>query len=62
MSNQTAGRDTLEQPLRPTDEVQTTHTMEKLADGGPLETKHERPDLVELTPAEVKTLPTNITK
>lgn len=62
MTNQNTTQSVLEQPLKPTDQVQTEYTVEKLANAEPLEPQHERPDLVELTPAEVKTLPTNITK
>ena len=52
----------LEQPIKPTDNVQTTHTMDKLADGGPLEQPSRRPDLVELTEEEVEHLPRNVTR
>lgn len=51
---------TLEQPLRPTDNEQTTHTMEVLADGGPLEPQDQRPDLVNMTEEEIAMLPTNM--
>ena len=52
----------LEQPLHPTDREQTTHTVEVLSDGGPLEPQEQRPDLVNMTEEEVATLPTNLVK
>ena len=62
MTNQNSTQSVLEQPLKPTDSVQTDYTVEKLANAEPLEPQHGRPDLVELTPEQIKTLPTNITE
>lgn len=53
---------TNEQALHPTDNEQTTHTMKTRAEGEPLEPLAQRPDLVQLTEAEVDTLPSNVTK
>lgn len=51
---------TNEEVLHPTDEEQTTHSMEVLADGGPLEPLSERPDLTQMSEEEIANLPTNL--
>ena len=51
---------TNEEVLHPTDNEQTTHTMDVLADGGPLEPLAERPDLVQLSEEEIANLPSNL--